>query len=129
MIHACIRRFDVTGTVEKFLLTKQGLRMYIAKSTPNRSRYFTVFPVSFFTVFFSILNPNSCSKTVWALSRSPQGVGVPNERLSLTCFRREIIHCRVQSSGQNGSSEKFPKHLQNRKDAEPQLVLAPLRHG
>ena len=25
MLHACVRRFDVTGTVEKILETKQGL--------------------------------------------------------------------------------------------------------
>ena len=27
MLHACVRTFDVTGTVEFFLETKQGLRI------------------------------------------------------------------------------------------------------
>ena len=32
MLHACVRRFDVTGTVGNFLGTKQGLRKKLCKS-------------------------------------------------------------------------------------------------
>ena len=28
MLHACVRTFDVTGTVENFLGTKQGLSVF-----------------------------------------------------------------------------------------------------
>ena len=30
MLHACVQRFDMTGTVENFLRTKQGLGVHVS---------------------------------------------------------------------------------------------------